>query len=198
MGEVSFWFLCPVGVFLLIRAGAWRLERLHRTARANSLTQPLPHFQAPPLDVVAPNLRPRPAKYRHRRLGSFNRPAFTRMSWIGLVLMLTYVAIDVPVWALFMHTNIVSKGLQVRLWHAQVPTTAYTPSIVVRLTLQHRQLYIDGQPVTRENFENELRKKLIAYPPKCPIYFQGDRALEWHDAAEVIDLIRKLGGNVIL
>jgi biopolymer transport protein ExbD len=113
-------------------------------------------------------------------------------------MVLTYVVIDLPTWALYFHDHPGSRGLPVRLWHAQAPTTALAQSIVVRLTLSHRQLYIDDQPVTRDNFENELRKKLTTRQPNCPIYFQGDRSLEWHDAAEVIVMIRKLGGNVIL
>ena len=199
MGVAAFLFLFPVTIFLFIRAGiSRRLERLDATARTNSLTQPLPHFQAPPLDVLTTDLRPRPPKYRHRRLGSLHQPAFTKMAGFALVMMLTYVVLDVPTWALYFRDHPGSMGLRVRLWHAQAPITASSPSIVVRLALPHHQLYIDGQSVTRQDFESELRKKLTTRQPNCPIYLLADRALEWHDAAEVIDLIRKLGGNVIL
>lgn len=199
MGGLACFFLIPVGTFLLIRVGMnRRLDRLDLSARVSALTQPLPQFQAPPLDIVAPDLRPRPPKYRHRRLGSLHQPAFTKMAGFALVMMLTCVVLDVPTWALYFRDHPGSMGLRVRLWHAQAPITASSPSIVVRLALPHHQLHIDGQPVTRQDFESELRKKLPTRPPNCPIYLQADPALEWHDAAEVIDLIRKLGGNVIL
>ncbi len=207
VGAMMCLLLAPIGMLLLIRAGIWsRFAKWDALARANALTQPLPRFQAPPLDVVAPRLHNRPPKYPHRRLIAPGRPAFTKMSWIGLVVLLCYVAFAIPAWVILRPVGPI--GLMLHLWKPGTKTEnrAVMPAVFVRLTGARNPnwthvpplVYVDSQLVSREDLTSVLQRKLTQRPPHWPVYLDADPAMEWGDAVQVIELIRGLGVEVIL
>lgn len=208
--------LAPIGVVLLVRAvNGRRIEKQDARKKAWQLTQPGPQLQA----SDEPRLRAAPRNVwssatvgiPRRRVGPTIRPAFTRPAWFGLVMLLCYLVVDIPVWVIF-GDRAVPKGLPVRLMN---PAVSYRSGpgiqpLLVRLVLDdcdpHPQryigprpcLYIGSQLVSWEAFDSVLSEELRLRPPNWPVYLEGDRAMEWKYAGEAIDKIRGLHAEVVL
>ena len=199
-GVWLFLLLAPIGAALLVRLTLrWLLGPPGGSGEV-SLTQPLPVFEAPPFDVVAP-LRSR-LKYSRRKWCTRHQPLFTRSGWIALALFLCYLMFDIPIWAIIYYGS-VRTGIFIHLWKpvAQTNDTPALPVLVVRFALHGHQkrpdLFVDSEPVTWPELETALRAKLVHYPPHWPIYLDGDPNMDWQYAVEVTETIHSLKAEVI-
>jgi hypothetical protein len=206
--------LFPIGVVLLVRsANGWRIEKQNAWKKAWPLTQPGPQLQTMGERLsAAPSLVRSSASFPRRRPAPPIRPAFTRPAWTGLLMLLCYLVVDIPVWVIYFGDRPVPMGLPVHLMKTASSNQA-GPGIqplLVTLVLAgcdpHPQLiggsrpclYIDSQLVSWDAFDTILQQKLRLRPPDWPVYLEGDKAMEWRDVGEVIDKIRGLHAEVVL
>ena len=205
--------LIPIGVVLLVRAAnGRRIERQNTWKKAWPLTQPGPQLpKEGELVRTSPHYIWPGVSFPRRRSSPRFRPSFARPAWFGLVMVLCYIVVDIPIWVIVLGTGIIPAGLPVRLMN---PAVSYQlgPGIqplLVRLvdgchSLPRRYvgprpcLYIDSQLVSWDSFDSVLREKLRLRPPNWPVYLEGDKAMEWEYAVEAIDKIRGLHAEVVL
>ena len=140
-GVVAFWglsVLLTLGTAMMISSALLRRnEKLDLFSGAWHLTQP--GRELPPLtgsrersDAIA-RLRasPRtlcsddPVTFPRRRETPSIPPAFTRPAWFGLLTLLCYLVIDIPIWAVFWSPP-VARGLAVRLAAIAGPSTSFS------------------------------------------------------------------------
>jgi hypothetical protein len=208
--------LFPVGLVMLVRAAnGRRAERRNAWLRAWPLTQTGPQLQVAgqPAVKVAPYRVYSVAATPRRRKTRAMRPAFTKPAWVGLVMLLCYLVIDIPVWLVCVVGRAVPRGLPVRLMSRAVtyePAPGIQP-LLVRLAIggcdpPHAYelggprpcLRIDTLNVSWDDFDSVLQDKLLLRPTDWPVFLEGDRAMNWKYAAEVIDRIEGLHGKVVL
>ena len=206
--------LFPIGVVLLVRAAnGRRIEKQNAWMKAWPLTQPGPPLRTEVETLMAaPSLARSSASFPQPRPSPRVEPAFMKPAWTGLVMVLCCLVIDIPVWVTYFGYRRVPMGLPVHLMKTAASNQA-DPGIqpvMVRLVLTgcdlHPQLpggarpclYIDSQLVSWEAFDSVLQQKLGLRPPNWPVYVEGDKAMEWKYAGEVIDKIRGLQAEVVL
>ncbi len=228
-GAVAFVLLAPVGMFLLIRAHIWRrVEKLDALARACSLTQPWPQMQErislggtslASTAAVSHGKTPTLARARLRSLtvSGYRYPtpvpaaqlARPQMPRNGLVALLCWLVIAIPIWLIVFGGHLIPKGLEIRILRpgVQAPAIPGLQPILVRLELypsslkkdkRRRSLFINSQPVAWDDFDDALRKELGRRPPSWPVYLQADGKLEFGWPARAIDRIRGLHADVVL
>lgn len=221
-----FVLLAPVGTFLFIRSVIWwRLEKRDALARACSLTEPWPQFPAPPAAAGAGPSRISAPGYLQRisarltasvyarttgaRLcpspGQSQKPAFARTSWYGLIALLCFLTIAVPVCVIVQaEFHVIPVGLYVHLVRPGIQGQVFPglQPIFIQLVsppdLRRPSLYVDGQPVPWEDLETVLPRELKLRPPSWPVYLDGDPNMEWGWAGRTIDRIRGLQAEVVL
>lgn len=227
-GVLAFLLLAPIGTFLLIRAAIWRrMERLDALARACSLTQPWRKLQPPHAGGAGSQLavagadrgKSRPptaprarslsvAGYRYPKPNPASRPSFAKMSWLGLIVLLCYIVIAIPVWVTAWTNQVIPRGLKIRILRpgVQAPVVSGIQPLLVRLVCdkgacgrgREPNLFVNSQPVAWEDFDAVLRKELSRRPPSWPVYVQGDPNLEWAWVLKVVDMVRGLPAEVVL
>lgn len=95
-------------------------------------------------------------------------------------------------------------GLSVRLLRVGVegPASPGAPPLIIKVeSAGHHtppRLYINWQPVSREDFDSALGKELRIRPPDWPVYVEGDPELDWREVATIIDRVRGHHAEVIL
>lgn len=206
--------LFPIGLVLLVRAAnGRRIDKQNAWKKAWPLTQPGPQLQieGEPLRAAFYPVRSH-ASVPRRRSTPRIRPAFTRPAWTGLLMLLCYLVVDVPVWVIYFGHTRFPVGLPVHLMKTGANNQAGPgmQPLLVSLVLAgcdpHPQppsgprpcLHIDSQPASWEAFEFILQQKLRVRPPNWPVYLEGDKTMEWRYAAEAIDKIRGLHAEVVL
>lgn len=155
--------LAPIGLVLLVRAAnGWRMEKRDAWKKAWPLTQPGPQLQ--PADEPRWGAAPRNAwstakvAFPRRRAPRSIPHAFTRPAWTGLVMVLCWVVIYIPLWVYYL--PLVPLGIPIRLMN---PAVNYQSSpgiqpVLVRLVLagcdpdretrdRRPCLYVDSQLV---------------------------------------------------
>lgn len=219
-GAVAFFLLAPIGTFLLIRAAIWRrVRRLDALARDCSLTQPWYQLRQPVAAAGGsrsgtagekPRKAPAPAaarvsslsvpgyRYPKPKPNPANRPAFARMPWTALIMLLCCLVIAAPILNPVLNPP-VPWGLKIRILRpgVQSPSIPGIRPLLVRVA-RGRELFVDSQAVSWEDFDSVLRKELSRRPPNWPVYLEGDPNLEWGWPARVIDHIRGLQADVVL
>jgi len=129
---------------------------------------------------------------------------FSRPSWFGLIGTKTYVVVLIPVWVMFSSLRPAPMGLVVHLVRPGIPAQhiAGLQPLRVRVAAAigdaRPRVYVDSQPVPLGDFRDVLEKRLILRPPDWPVYFEGDRDMEWDHAMRAIDTIRGLHAQVVL
>ncbi|MGO9095826.1 MAG: ExbD/TolR family protein [Bryobacteraceae bacterium] len=214
MGRAFLLFLLleAAGIFLIIR-GLWerRAEKRAAWARAWSLTQPGP---LPPLPDARPQATPAPARARpyswtidrnrHRKLWLPNVPAFSRLSWYSLLIVIAFELLVIPMWFIHGVTNPTPMGLVIHLVGTGIPTqsTPFMEPLVVHVEFGGRTgrplLYLNSQPVAWEDLGAVVQKELNRRPPHWPVYVEGDPDLMWGSVGHAIDIIRGANGEVVL
>jgi hypothetical protein len=205
--------LAPVGVVMLVRAAnGWRIEKQNAWKKAWPLTQPGPQVQISDEPRGAAQYIRSGTRFRLQRSNSPIPPVFMKPAWSGLVMLLCFVVIDIPVWVSFVAYRAVPMGLPVHLMKTagSYPSSPGIQPVLVRLVLDGCDphplhygdprpcLYIDSQLVSWESFDSVLQKKLKLRPPHWPVYLEGDKAMDWRYAGEAIDRIRGLQAEVVL
>ncbi len=207
-GALLLW-LAPIGIILLARAAAGRrMDKHDAWMKASRLAQAGPQLQtadAPKLGAARRRVSPGATVPIQRwKITPSIQPAFTRPPWVGLVILLCLVVIDVPFWTVYLESRVVPKGLPVSLMN---PAVNYQRGpgiqpVLVRLVLGGCRpgpcLSIDTQLVSWNAFDSVLQEKLNLRPPNWPVYLEGDSAMDWMYAAQVIDKIQGLHAKVVL
>lgn len=87
---------------------------------------------------------------------------------------------------------VVLQGLQTELPKAIISDLEIESNqVVVTLTL-NKVLFINQDPVSREDFIQTLRDRVSAAPQRY-VYLRADKALTYGDVARVIELIKEAG-----
>jgi hypothetical protein len=126
------------------------------------------------------------------------------MSTIGLITLLIYLHLAIPMAVIYAAMFPRSKVLTVRLVTPGI-RVEYGPGIApLRVSLEfdkrsrRASLYVDSQPLPWDGFDSLLKKELPRRPPNWPVYLEGDPEIEWRDAARAIDMIRGSQAQVVL
>ena len=199
----------------------WRREKLDALARVCHLTELGPQLHAPmaagPIRITTGHLQRTSAlltasvyaETTGARLGwkpgQPKKPAFAKMSWYGLIAVLCFSMIAIPVCVVVQaQFHIIPKGLRVHLLKTGVSAQVFPglQPICVRLISPldrtRPSLYVDAQPVAWEDLETVLQKGLKLRPPSWPVYLDGDPDMEWKWAGNAIDRIRGMQAEVTL
>jgi biopolymer transport protein ExbD len=128
------------------------------------------------------------------------KKTFSGLPSFGLVAALTYFVVLVPLWVME-SLRFSPVGLKVRVLKPAVLSMkikSLTEPVVVRLKSgAPRKLYLNSRLVSLSTLDVELKKEL-KLRPDWVVYFDADPDLPWEQAAEVIDLIRGAGAEVVL
>jgi hypothetical protein len=214
-----------LGSCLIIRSAiVQRQEKMDALVRASPLTQPGPSSLGPPTGAGATPLgiagvgrfpgTPANAAVRtdsgtvdwnrHRKPGPSNGPAFSRMSFFGLLAAISSILMAISVGVLRTMDRPIPRGLWIHLLKpggfAQSNPQLEPLHIRVESAGSNRRprLFVNSQLVSWGDFSAVLRKGLSRRPPACPVYFEGDPDMPWELAVNVIDIIRGLQAEVVL
>ena len=165
MGNASLacWFMNPIGVALLILAAVNRREEARSTfLAAHPFTEPGSQCASLPFPR-RPLVFPKP--YGPRSQTGVNGPLYPRLSTVSLVTLLALLVVAIPVWTDYMMRP-GTVGLPVRLYDYGPmvrPIIAGIQPLRVRVDAD-RDLYVNWQPVAREDFVAVLRRELRRRP----------------------------------
>ena len=214
-----------LGSCLIIRSAiVRRQEKLDALARASPLTQPGPSSLGPatgagasPLEIAGVGHFPgTPANAavrtdsgtvnwsRRRKPGPSNGPAFSRMSFFGLLAAISFILTAISAGVLRTMDRPIPRGLWIHLLKPGgfAQSNPQLEALYVRVesagSNRRPRLFVNSQLVSWGDFSDVLRKRLSRRPPACPVYFEGDPDMPWEHAVNVIDIIRGLQAEVVL
>jgi biopolymer transport protein ExbD len=128
------------------------------------------------------------------------KKTFAGLPSFGLVAALTYFVVLVPLWVME-SWRLPPLGLKVRVLKPAVLLAKVKPltePVVIQLRFGvPRKLYLNSRLVSLSGLDAELKNEL-KLRPNWVVYFDADPDLSWGDAAEVIDIIRGAGAEVVL
>ena len=87
---------------------------------------------------------------------------------------------------------VVLQGLATELPRAIVSDLEIESDLVVVTMTLNKLLYINNDPVNREDFIEELRRQ-VSVTGKNYVYIRADRALSYGDVVRVIEMIKEAG-----
>jgi len=131
------------------------------------------------------------------------KKTFSGLPSFGLVAALTCLVALVPIWVvqIVQFRRRPSIGLLVRVLKPAVLLAKVKPltePVVIQLRFGvPRKLYLNSRLVSLSGLDAELKNEL-KLRPNWVVYFDADPDLSWGDAAEVIDIIRGAGAEVVL
>jgi biopolymer transport protein ExbD len=131
------------------------------------------------------------------------KKTFSGLPSFGLVAALTCFVALVPMWVvqIMQFRRRPSIRLLVRVLKPAVLSAKVKPltePVVIQLRFGvPRKLYLNSTLVSLSTLEAELKEQL-KLRPNWVVYFDADPHLSWGDAAEVIDIIRGAGAEVVL
>jgi hypothetical protein len=141
---------------------------------------------------------------RHRKLILPNAPAFSRLSWFALLIVIGLILLTISFGVLQILAYRVPIGLRVRLVRPGIPaqSTPWIEPLRVRVVFAgpkvRPNLYLNSQLVSWEDFGTVLQGELNRRPPHWPVYVEGDPDLEWQHVVKAIDAIRGLQAEAVL
>ena len=142
---------------------------------------------------------------RHAHLAWKRRPEKGRLiAGLTTFPLIVQIFLMGPLFALMLDhiSKPTSIGLTVHLLRPGV-AAAMSPGIqplLIRVAAgpQRHGLQVDSKLVVWDDLPGLLRIELMRRPPEWPVYVEGDPAMDWQYAVQVIDVIEGAGGRVVL